>query len=118
MHCITYRSLKYPSFLAAQHELGVRLARLLLRLLPIDYMSPNVSWGVPKRLLTPLLTQGAHENFLGDDWGEWQVRALYGSSHFQLAIPIQPLPIDYMSPQRQLGGVRALEHPPTDVGGS
>ena len=110
MHCITYRSLKYPSFLAAQHELGVRLARLLLRLLPIDYMSPNVSWGVPKRLLTPLLTQGAHENFLGDDWGEWQVRALYGSSHFQLAIPIQPFPIDYMSPQRQLGGAQAPAH--------
>jgi hypothetical protein len=66
---------------------------------------------VLKRPRTPQLTLGAHKNLLGDDWGEWQVRALYGSSHFQLAIPIQPFPIGFMSPQRQLGVPKAPAHP-------
>jgi hypothetical protein len=81
-------------------------------------MSPIVSWGVPKRPRTPLLTQGAHEYLLRDGWGAWLIRELYGSNHFHLAIPIQPLPIDYMSPQRQLGGAQGARSPgvfPEDV---
>ena len=79
---------------------------------------PTSVGGVRKRPRTPQLTLGAHKNLLGNDWGEWQVRALYGSSHFQFAIPNRPLPSDYMSPQRQLGGAQAPAHPPADAGGS